>query len=245
MTPEQWNEFRQWVADVQRDSRLSAQVSLFVVVIADSGERKTTCEGFFMRAIRDYEDAQAEAAQPDISRHRAEQGAWEAKANSVKDRIRQDAKAGKPTTRSVSVSRRPNGNASSPKHSGGPTRRKRVCRLPCRWLIADPAGRKRRVPFAAIRQEVRLAFQAIDAGNITEGVRLLAVHAWHLYCGPHVVSMNCYTIRFRNTTLKTPFISLRILGKHAESKNPVARISRLRRSWLRCGMGSTRNGKAC
>ncbi|MFP6558343.1 DUF3987 domain-containing protein [Paraburkholderia sp. B3] len=48
--------------DVQRDSRLSGPVSLFVVVIADSGERKTTCDSFFMRAIRDYEREQAEAA---------------------------------------------------------------------------------------------------------------------------------------------------------------------------------------
>jgi hypothetical protein len=38
------------------------------------------------------------------------------------------------------------------------------------WPIGD------RVAFAAIKQEVRLAFQAIDAGNITEGVRLLAAH---------------------------------------------------------------------
>lgn len=38
------------------------------------------------------------------------------------------------------------------------------------WPIAD------RVPFAESKPEVRLAFGAIDAGNIAEGVRLLARH---------------------------------------------------------------------
>lgn len=84
-------------ADVQRDSRLSGPSSLFLVVIADSGERKTTCDSFFMCAIRDYEKAQVEAAQPDLARHRAEFQAWDAKVSGLKDRIRQDTKAGKPT----------------------------------------------------------------------------------------------------------------------------------------------------
>ena len=83
--------------DVQRDSRLSGPVSLFVVVIADSGERKTTCDSFFMRAIRDYEREQAEAALPDLTRHRAELAAWESKVGGIRDRIRQDAKARKQT----------------------------------------------------------------------------------------------------------------------------------------------------
>ncbi|MBW9103706.1 DUF3987 domain-containing protein [Paraburkholderia phenoliruptrix] len=81
--------------DMQRDSRLSGPVSLRVVVIADSGERKSTCDGFFMCAIRDDEDA-ADAAQPDMARQRAALAAWEAKSNGLKDRIRQDLKAGKP-----------------------------------------------------------------------------------------------------------------------------------------------------
>ncbi len=86
-------------ADVQRDSHLSGPVSLFVLIVADSGERKTTCDGFFMRAIRDYEREQAEAALPELARQRAELAAWEPKASGIKDRIRQDSKAGKPTAR--------------------------------------------------------------------------------------------------------------------------------------------------
>ena len=41
--------------DVKRAERLSGPVSLFLLGIADSGERKTTCDGFFTSAIREYE----------------------------------------------------------------------------------------------------------------------------------------------------------------------------------------------
>lgn len=84
-------------ADAKRAEKLHGPVGLFLLTIADSGERKSTCDGFFTKPIRDYEEAQAEAAKPILKDHRAAIEAWEAKRGGVKESIRQFAKAGKPT----------------------------------------------------------------------------------------------------------------------------------------------------
>lgn len=84
-------------ADAKRAERLHGPVGLFLLTIADSGERKSTCDGFFTRAIRDYEEVQAEAAKPALKDHKAAIEAWEAKRGGVKERIRQLAKDNKPT----------------------------------------------------------------------------------------------------------------------------------------------------
>ncbi len=83
--------------DAKRAEKLQGPVSLFQLTIADSGERKSTCDGFFTRAIRDYEEAQAEAAKPALKDHKAAIEAWEAKRGGVKEKIRQLAKGRKPT----------------------------------------------------------------------------------------------------------------------------------------------------
>ncbi len=84
-------------ADVKRAEKLAGPVGLFLLTIADSGERKSTCDGFFMKAIRDYEAQQAEAAKPLVKDHRAALEGWEARRGGIKDKIRQLAKAEKPT----------------------------------------------------------------------------------------------------------------------------------------------------
>ena len=84
-------------ADVSRDEILVGPTSLFMLTIAESGERKTQADKMFVRPIQDYQDAQAEAAKPLLKNHRAALGAWEAKRNGVKDQIRQLAKNNKPT----------------------------------------------------------------------------------------------------------------------------------------------------
>lgn len=83
--------------DAKRAEKLHGPVGLFLLTIADSGERKSTCDGFFTKPIRDYEEAQAEAAKPILIDHKAAIEAWEAKRGGVKEMIRQLAKAGKPT----------------------------------------------------------------------------------------------------------------------------------------------------
>ena len=83
--------------DVQRAEKLSGPSSLFLLSIADSGERKSTCDGFFTKAIRAYEKEQAEAAKPLIKNHNAAMAAWDARRSGIKDKIRQLAKDSKPT----------------------------------------------------------------------------------------------------------------------------------------------------
>ena len=83
--------------DVKRLEKLEGPSGLFILVIADSGERKSTCDGFFTQAIREYEQAQAEAAKPELKDYRAAAESWEAKRSGVKERIRQLAKDRKST----------------------------------------------------------------------------------------------------------------------------------------------------
>lgn len=83
--------------DVQRADRLTGPVSLFLLTIADSGERKSTCDGYFAAAIREYEREQAEAAKPATRKYAADLETWEARRNGLKDKIRRLARDGKPT----------------------------------------------------------------------------------------------------------------------------------------------------
>jgi putative DNA primase/helicase len=84
-------------ADVKRLEKLYGPIGLFLLAIADSGERKSTCDGFFTKAIYDYEAAQAEAAKPELKDYNAALEAWDAKRAGIKEKIRQLAKDNKPT----------------------------------------------------------------------------------------------------------------------------------------------------
>jgi putative DNA primase/helicase len=83
--------------DIKRAEKLTGPTGLFVLTIADSGERKTTVDGFFTKAIRDYEARQAEAAKPLFKDYEAALTAWTTKREGIKDRLRKLAKAGQPT----------------------------------------------------------------------------------------------------------------------------------------------------
>ncbi|SAL16974.1 hypothetical protein AWB71_00683 [Caballeronia peredens] len=83
--------------DVKRAEKLTGPVGLFMATIADSGERKSTADSFFMKAIRDYEADQAEEAKPLVKDYQADLEAWEAKRAGIKDKIKSDTKARKPT----------------------------------------------------------------------------------------------------------------------------------------------------
>ena len=83
--------------DVKRDETLIGPVSLFMLTIADSGERKSTCDRYFMKAIREYDLNQEELAEPEKKIHKAAVKAWNAKCRGIEDKIRQLSKEGKPT----------------------------------------------------------------------------------------------------------------------------------------------------
>ena len=80
--------------DVKRAEGLTGPTSLFLLTIADSGERKSTCDKFFTEPIRDYERQQTEAAQPACADYRAALAAWESSQTGIKNDIRQRAKKG-------------------------------------------------------------------------------------------------------------------------------------------------------
>ena len=83
--------------DVKRAEKLHGPVGLFMLTIADSGERKSTCDSFFSQAIREYEANEAEAAKPELKSYKAAYESWEAKYNGIKDAIRRDVKLKKST----------------------------------------------------------------------------------------------------------------------------------------------------
>ncbi|MSQ69659.1 MAG: DUF3987 domain-containing protein [Betaproteobacteria bacterium] len=85
-------------ADVRRDEILFGPVGLFLLTIADSGERKTQADKMFTKPIQDYQDAQVEAAKPKLKDHRAAMQSWEAKRGGMKDKIRLLAKQGNATS---------------------------------------------------------------------------------------------------------------------------------------------------
>ena len=87
--------------DVQRAEKLSSPCGLFLLAIADSGERKSTCDGFFTTAIRDYQAQQQEAAKPLIQAYKSDHDAWDAQRSGLKEKIKALAKDGKPSTAQV------------------------------------------------------------------------------------------------------------------------------------------------
>ena len=84
--------------DVKRADKLAGPSSLFVLNIAESGERKTTCDGFFTAAIEQYEQEQRK--RPVITQHKAAVDAWGSKRNGLLDLIRAEAKRGGGTSSS-------------------------------------------------------------------------------------------------------------------------------------------------
>lgn len=81
-------------ADVRRAAKLENPTSLFLLTIADSGERKSTCDGFFTTPIRDYQDQQAELMRPEIERYAADQATWKAKREGLLAAVKDAAKKG-------------------------------------------------------------------------------------------------------------------------------------------------------
>lgn len=83
--------------DIQRAPLLTGPVGLFMLSIADSGERKTTCDGFFTKAIRQYEAEQAELAAPLLKDYAAELAAWNAEREGLLSAIKDAGKKDMPT----------------------------------------------------------------------------------------------------------------------------------------------------
>lgn len=82
--------------DVQRDDRLIGPVGLFMLTIADSGERKTTCDSFFSKPIREYQNEQAEAMKLALNEYHGKKAAWQAEQDGLLAKVRDESKKGRP-----------------------------------------------------------------------------------------------------------------------------------------------------
>jgi hypothetical protein len=89
-------------SDVQRAEKLEGPIGLYFCAIADSGERKTTADGYFITALRDYEAREREKAKPLIAGHKTEMDAWTAQRGGIQEKIRQLSKDGKPALAQIS-----------------------------------------------------------------------------------------------------------------------------------------------
>lgn len=87
----------QGLVSIRRAEGLSGPSSLYLLAIAESGERKTTCDGHFLSAIREWETERTEAMKPDIAKHAAALRAWEARREGLLSKIKELSKANKPS----------------------------------------------------------------------------------------------------------------------------------------------------
>ncbi|RDK04484.1 YfjI family protein [Paraburkholderia lacunae] len=87
----------QALVDVERAGRLAGPASLFMLTIAESGERKSTSDAFFTAAVREYQSEQQELFTPVLKNFKADIQAWEAKVGGIKEKIKQEAKSRKST----------------------------------------------------------------------------------------------------------------------------------------------------
>lgn len=87
----------QGLANVRRDAQLSGPISTYFLSVADSGERKTSCDEFFSRELREWEQDSAALYAPEVARAAAERASFAAKRAGIEDAIKRNARAGKET----------------------------------------------------------------------------------------------------------------------------------------------------
>lgn len=78
----------QGLVNVRRDHQLVGPVSLYLLAVADSGERKTTCDTIFSPALRDWENGRVLVMAPDLAARDAALAAFEAKKAGILDAIK-------------------------------------------------------------------------------------------------------------------------------------------------------------
>ena len=80
--------------DVARAVKLTGPTSLFTLIVASSGERKSTVDKFFTAAIVEYEKVSRERLKPEIDKAKARHDAWGAERSGLLAAIKQTAKDG-------------------------------------------------------------------------------------------------------------------------------------------------------
>jgi hypothetical protein len=83
--------------DIRRGQGLKSPISLFMLTIAESGERKSTCDKLFTSVIRDYERQEQEKLKQTIKECHAKIASWESKELGIKKDITEKTKKGNDT----------------------------------------------------------------------------------------------------------------------------------------------------
>jgi len=78
----------QGLANVRRDHQLVGPISLYLLAVADSGERKTTCDAIFSPALRDWEAGQRQEMSSEIAKREAAMAVFEAKKADMLEAIK-------------------------------------------------------------------------------------------------------------------------------------------------------------
>ena len=73
--------------DVARAGKLTGPTSLYSLVIARSGERKTSCDRHFMKAIHDHVQELEKQTEPELVKWSADYRAWQAEIKGLEARI--------------------------------------------------------------------------------------------------------------------------------------------------------------
>jgi hypothetical protein len=81
----------QALIDVRRDEQLKGPVSLFFVVLGESGERKSTVDSFFIKPLKDFHQRVAEESKPERKKHNSAMAVWSAKCAAVETLIKAKA----------------------------------------------------------------------------------------------------------------------------------------------------------
>lgn len=88
----------QGLVNVRRDRHLVGPVSLYLLSVADSGERKTTCDAIFTPALRQWERGQLAALAPGADARSAALEAFEAKKAGILEAIKHRRRRSQDTT---------------------------------------------------------------------------------------------------------------------------------------------------
>ena len=80
----------QGIADVERAEGLRGPCSLFSITVAESGERKSACDNFFARPLREYEQARLDENLEQAKDYEAELAAWNARMEALTAGLRKE-----------------------------------------------------------------------------------------------------------------------------------------------------------
>jgi putative DNA primase/helicase len=87
----------QGLANVRRGPDLEGPIGVYLMAVADSGERKSEADRRFAEPLKQWEAEQAQLIEPDLAQYRTDLAAWEAEREATIGAIKKAKAAGNPT----------------------------------------------------------------------------------------------------------------------------------------------------